>query len=93
MKTLRLFGRRGEKLTSLVKAPVSVDDDLSFRARSPVGVGSGGRGRDSRDGLAVEWPVRVVGAVDASSEDSEMVDSSKLRPTIAGCLSFLDGRG
>lgn len=34
----------------------------------------------------VECPVAVVGAVDASSEISEMVDSSKLTPTIAGFI-------
>ena len=35
----------------------------------------------------VERLVPVVGAVDASSEDSEMVDSSKLIPTMADCPS------
>ena len=46
----------------------------------------------SRDELNVERPVSVVGAVDASSEDSEMVDSSRLTPTIA-CRVFSTGSG
>lgn len=58
-----------------------------------VCVGFWGRGRKSWDKLKVERPVSVVGAVDAPSEDSEMVDSSKLRPTIAGCTYLLDGGG
>jgi hypothetical protein len=48
------------------------------RCAEPEGSGN------SWDRVVVESPVAVVGAVDASSDDSEMVDSSRLTPTMAG---------
>ena len=46
-----------------------------------------GGGRESWDGFVVERPGVVVNAVDASRENSEMVDSSKLTPTMTGRIS------
>ena len=75
--------RKGRRLTSLVNVSVNVDDDVSFW-ECP---GCGRRGRKSWDKLEVEyWRVSVVGAVDALREDSEMVDSSTLTPTIVDCI-------
>ena len=45
-----------------------------------------GEGEESWDRFVVESPVAVVGAVDTSSEDSEMADSSRLTPTMAGYI-------
>ena len=73
-------GRR--ELTSSTNVSAGMVDDLSLRAC----LGCVGPGEESRDESVVQCPVAVVGAVDASSEDSETVDSSKLTPTIAGCI-------
>ena len=72
-----------DKLTSLTNVSASALGDLSLRA-CLLCVGLGGGGRESRDRLVAECHVAVVGAVDPSSEDSEMVTSSKLTPTMAG---------
>ena len=77
-------GRR--KPTSSTNVSASPVGDPSLRASLRC-VGLGGGGRESWDGFVVECPVAVVGAVDASSEDSEMVDSSKLTPAMAGFIS------
>ena len=45
-----------------------------------------GEDEESWDRFVVESPVAVVGAVDTSSEDSEMADSSRLTPTMAGYI-------
>ena len=73
--------RKG-KLTSPTKVSAGAVDDPSRRpCLRYVGVGG-----ESRDRFVVEPPVAVVGAVDASSDDSDMVDSSRLTPTMAGYI-------
>ena len=73
--------KREEKLTSPTNVSAGAVDDLSLRPCSwRVGVGGG----ESWDRSVVESPVAIVGAVDASSDDSETVDSSRLTPTMAG---------
>jgi hypothetical protein len=90
-ESLELFGRTKEQeLTSLTKVSFNVDDGRSLRVGLFVIVG--GRGSNSWDKFEVEWPVSVVGAVDASSEELEMLNSSKLTPTMAGRILLLDER-
>ena len=73
------------KLTSLNSVSVGAVDDLSLRARLRwVGLGDGGM--ESWDRFVFEWPATVVGTVDVPREDSEMVNCSKLIPTMAGCV-------
>ena len=45
-------------------------------------LGGLGGGRESWDRLVVEYPAVVVGVTDTSSEDSDIVDSSRLTPAI-----------
>lgn len=76
MKSLR---SRGE-LTSLTN---NVDSLGVFNLLSVQGLGGRGRLRVPWYAmLEIEWSVGVVGAVNASSEDPEMVDSSTLTLTI-----------
>ena len=70
------------KLTSLTNVSGGVVEDLSRRACLWF-VGLGG-GREAWDRLVVEYPAAVGGVADASSEDSEIVDSSRLTAAIAG---------
>lgn len=85
MMKRRSAARGRRELTSLTNVSAGSLDDLPRRVCLGAGLGDGGK---SWDRLVVEFPAVVVGVADASSEDSETVDSSRLTPAMVGSYFF-----